>query len=147
MSSRLHLLTPNWQSFLLPPLSPLATTSLFSVSVSLFLFCRSIHLRIDNFSIEGLRARAGGFCIPFHIPAFSSKVVLRMLFSLSMWAWVLLSVGERGLGRKSSTRLPGTCIHQSPRTPGNQTHACEHSVVRHWGESLRNKILETHWPG
>ena len=40
----LHLLTPNSQSVPLPPLSCLATTSLFSVSVSLFLFCRWVHL-------------------------------------------------------------------------------------------------------
>ena len=41
----LHLLIPNSQSFP-PPLTPppLATTSLFSMSVSLFLFCRYVHL-------------------------------------------------------------------------------------------------------
>ena len=36
----LHLLIPNSQSIPPPPLSPLATTSLFSMSVSLFLFHR-----------------------------------------------------------------------------------------------------------
>ena len=37
----LHLLTPNYQSIPLSPFSsPLATTSLFSKSISLFLFCR-----------------------------------------------------------------------------------------------------------
>ena len=39
----LHLLIPNYQSFLPPP-SSLATTSLFSMSVSQFLFCRYVHL-------------------------------------------------------------------------------------------------------
>ena len=40
-----HLLTPNSQSLpLLPAPSPLATTGLFSMSVSLFLFCRQVHL-------------------------------------------------------------------------------------------------------
>ena len=36
----LHLLALNSQSIPLPPPSPLATTSLFSMSVGLFLFCR-----------------------------------------------------------------------------------------------------------
>ena len=36
----LHLLTPNSQSIPLSPTSPLATTSLLSMSVRLFLFCR-----------------------------------------------------------------------------------------------------------
>ena len=36
----LHLLTPNSLSIPFPPPSPLITTSLFSMSVSLFLFCR-----------------------------------------------------------------------------------------------------------
>ena len=36
----LHLITPNSQSISLPPPSSLATISLFSMSVSLFLFCR-----------------------------------------------------------------------------------------------------------
>ena len=35
----LHLLTPNSQSIPLPP-PPLATASLFSMAVSLFLFCK-----------------------------------------------------------------------------------------------------------
>ena len=38
----LHLLTPNSPFLTLPPPSPLATTNLFSVS--LFLFCRQVHL-------------------------------------------------------------------------------------------------------
>ena len=36
----LHLLTPNFQSIPLSPHFPLTTTSLLSMSVSLFLFCR-----------------------------------------------------------------------------------------------------------
>ena len=40
----LPLLIPNSQSFPPPPSSPLATTTLFSMSVSLFLFCRQVHL-------------------------------------------------------------------------------------------------------
>ena len=40
----LHLPTPNSPPTILPPPSLLATTSLFSTSVSLFLFCRYIHL-------------------------------------------------------------------------------------------------------
>ena len=36
----LHLLIPNSQSFPLPPHSPLATTSLITMSASLFLFCK-----------------------------------------------------------------------------------------------------------
>ena len=36
----LHLLTPHSQSVPLPTPSPLATASLFSMSVSLLLFCR-----------------------------------------------------------------------------------------------------------
>ena len=46
--NNLHLLTsvyiPHSQSFAPSPHFPLATTSLFSVSVSLFLFCRYVHL-------------------------------------------------------------------------------------------------------
>ena len=38
--SRLHLLIPNSQSIPLPPHSPSATTSLLSMSVTLFLFHR-----------------------------------------------------------------------------------------------------------
>ena len=38
------MLTPNSQSIPLPPHSSLATTSLFSKSKSLFLFCRQVHL-------------------------------------------------------------------------------------------------------
>ena len=40
----LYLLTSNSQFILLPPSSPLAITSLFSMFVSLFLFCRYVHL-------------------------------------------------------------------------------------------------------
>ena len=40
----LHLLTPNCPSLPLPPPSPLATTGLFSMSMSLLLFCRWVHL-------------------------------------------------------------------------------------------------------
>ena len=40
----LHLLTPSSQSIPLPPSSPLATTNLFSMSVTLFLFCGKVHL-------------------------------------------------------------------------------------------------------
>ena len=40
----LHLLTPSSPSIALPPPSPWATTSLFSMSVSLFLFCKQAHL-------------------------------------------------------------------------------------------------------
>ena len=40
----LPLLIPDSQSFPPTPSSPLATTSLFSMSVSLFLFCRQVHL-------------------------------------------------------------------------------------------------------
>ena len=42
--NHLYVLTPNSQSIPHPPPSPLAITSLFSMSVSLFLFCRQIHL-------------------------------------------------------------------------------------------------------
>ena len=42
--NNLHLPTPNSQSIPLPPCFHLATTSLFSVSMSLFLFCRQVHL-------------------------------------------------------------------------------------------------------
>ena len=38
-----HLLTPNSLPIQLPPLSALAATGLFSVSVSLFLLCRYVH--------------------------------------------------------------------------------------------------------
>ena len=40
----LHLPTPNSHSIPLPSCSPLATTSLFSMSGSLFLFCWQVHL-------------------------------------------------------------------------------------------------------
>ena len=40
----LHLLIPNSQSFPHPPTSPLATTSLFSMPVGLYLFHRYVHL-------------------------------------------------------------------------------------------------------
>ena len=40
----LHLLFPNFQSFSHPSTSPLATTSLFSMPVRLFLFHRYVHL-------------------------------------------------------------------------------------------------------
>ena len=40
----LHLLMPHSQPFPLPPPSSLATTSLFSMSVSLLLFHRQVHL-------------------------------------------------------------------------------------------------------
>ena len=40
----LRLLTPNSPSIPLPPPPPLATTGLFSMSVSLCLFCRQVHL-------------------------------------------------------------------------------------------------------
>ena len=42
--NNLHLLTSDSQSIPLSPPSPLATTSLFSMSVSLFLFCRWVNL-------------------------------------------------------------------------------------------------------
>ena len=44
LHNSLHLLTPNSQSIPLPPPSSLATTSLFSMSVSLFLFRGYVHL-------------------------------------------------------------------------------------------------------
>ena len=44
MYNCLHLLIPNSQSISPPPTSPLATKSLFSMSVSLFLFCSRVHL-------------------------------------------------------------------------------------------------------
>ena len=40
----LHLLTLNSQSIPLPPPAPLATTCLFSMSMSLLLFCKWVHL-------------------------------------------------------------------------------------------------------
>ena len=40
----LYLLNPDFQSIPLPPSPALATTSLCSMSVSLFLFCRHVHL-------------------------------------------------------------------------------------------------------
>ena len=40
----LHLLSPNLQSIPPSPTSHLATTNLFSMSVSLFLFCKEIYL-------------------------------------------------------------------------------------------------------
>ena len=49
----LHLLAPNSQFIPLPLPPPLATTSLFSTSVSLFLFCRSVCLYF-RFHIEGI---------------------------------------------------------------------------------------------
>ena len=49
----LHLLTPNSQPIPLPHLSLLATTSLFSMSVNLFLFCRQVYLcHILDFHME-----------------------------------------------------------------------------------------------
>ena len=44
MYNCLHLLIPNSQSISPLPTSPLATKSLFSMSVSLFLFCSRVHL-------------------------------------------------------------------------------------------------------
>ena len=44
MYNCLHLLIPNSQSISPPPTSPLATKSLFSMSVNLFLVCRRVHL-------------------------------------------------------------------------------------------------------
>ena len=46
----LHLPTPNPLTIPLPPLSPLATTSLFSMSVSLFLFCAIFQVHLCHIS-------------------------------------------------------------------------------------------------
>ena len=56
----LHLLIPNSQSFPPPPASPLATTSLISMSVSLFPFCRQVHLCP---TLDSTRVISYGICL------------------------------------------------------------------------------------
>ena len=125
--NNLHLPTPNSPSIPLPLPSPWATTSLFSVSASLFLFCRRVHL-----------CHSLDFTYKWYHMVF---VFLFLFFFLGLHLW---HMEVPRLGVKSELQVPAYTTAMATLDPSRVCNLHHSLWQRHILNPLSDARAQTH---